>query len=309
MDGQAVWTVEGMRSENGGETGEDEGVHPIQTQLVASGGTQCGFCTPGWCVNMYGLLLEKQQQQQEEGEKGGVGGIRLAECEVERHFDGNLCRCTGYRPILEAFKSFASAGVEVEEGGAEGGKEEESVRGVEESEEDEGEWVKVCAGGAGCPHAGARMGKGDIEDMCSAISSSPSSPPSSPSTCSHKQLQLNKKGQSIRRCHSPSTSSSSSSSTPPSLPPPPAFPGELKEYTPVPLSIIDPSTHHEWHRVLSLPSLLQLLQQRQVEGGKEGGKEVGLVVGHTGIQGISKYYNGSFPVNTPVGAKREGGRE
>lgn len=173
MDGQAVWTVEGMRSENGGETGEDEGVHPIQTQLVASGGTQCGFCTPGWCVNMYGLLLEKQQQQQEEGEKGGVGGMRLAECEVERHFDGNLCRCTGYRPILEAFKSFASAGVEVEEGGAEGGKEEDSVRGVEESEEEEGEWVKVCAGGAGCPHAGDRMGKGDIEDMCSAISSSP----------------------------------------------------------------------------------------------------------------------------------------
>eukprot|EP00624_Nannochloropsis_granulata_P002256 evm.model.NODE_21562_length_3553_cov_20.206022.1 len=140
MDGQAVWTVEGMRSEKTGESGEEGGVHPIQTRLVATGGTQCGFCTPGWCVNMYGLLLEKQQQ--EEGKEGGKGGLRLEESEVERHFDGNLCRCTGYRPILEAFKSFASATVEVEgEGGVESGKEEKVVKGSEESEvEDEG-WV------------------------------------------------------------------------------------------------------------------------------------------------------------------------
>ena len=160
--------------------------------------------------------------------------------------------------------------------------------------------MKVCAGGAGCPHAGEGKGKGDIEDICYAFSSSSS--PSSPSTCPHKQLQK-KKGQPIRRWHNPTSS-------PPSLPPPPPFPEELKSYTSLPLSIVDPSSHQEWHRVLTLPSLLQLLQQQQQqqkEGGREGGREVGLVVGHTGIQGVSKYYNGSFPVNVPV--RREGGRD
>jgi len=130
-----------MRRKEAGERGEEGEAHPIQTQLVEAGGTQCGFCTPGWCVSMYGLLLEKQQQEEEGGGKGGLG---LEAGEVERHFDGNLCRCTGYRPILEAFKSFATTTGEVE-GGREGGREGGSEEGSKEEEE---EWVKVCAGGA-----------------------------------------------------------------------------------------------------------------------------------------------------------------
>jgi xanthine dehydrogenase/oxidase len=303
MDGLAVWTVEGMRREEAGEGGEEGAAHPIQTRLVKAGGTQCGFCTPGWCVSMYGLLLEKQQQQQQGEEGGGEGGVGLEAGEVERHFDGNLCRCTGYRPILEAFKSFATTTLEVE-----GGREGEVGGGSEEGEAEEGGWVKICAGGTGCPHAGEGKGKSDIEDMCSSFSSSSlSSSPSSPSTCPHKQLEK-KKGQLIRRCHHRTSSSSTGTTLPPSLPPPPPFPEELKSYTPLSLSIVDPSSHQEWHRVLTLPSLLQLLQlQQQQQGGKEGGREVGLVVGHTGIQGVSKYYNGTFPVNVPV--RREGGRE
>ncbi|XP_048451057.1 xanthine dehydrogenase-like [Rhincodon typus] len=69
-----------------------KGLHPIQQRLADYNGSQCGFCSPGFVMQMFGLLKNNQTPNVQE---------------VEDIFDGNICRCTGYRPILDAMKSFA----------------------------------------------------------------------------------------------------------------------------------------------------------------------------------------------------------
>ncbi|GFO23340.1 xanthine dehydrogenase/oxidase [Plakobranchus ocellatus] len=85
VDGWQISTVEGIGSQR-------DGFHPIQERIAKFNGTQCGYCTPGMVMNMYGLLHQKPN---------------ITAQEVEDNFDGNICRCTGYRPILDAMKSFS----------------------------------------------------------------------------------------------------------------------------------------------------------------------------------------------------------
>ena len=79
LHGKAVFTVEGLK--NG------ERLHPIQQMLVDHHGSQCGFCTPGFVMSIYGLM-------QRQGRPGRADTLRA--------LSGNLCRCTGYRPIIDA---------------------------------------------------------------------------------------------------------------------------------------------------------------------------------------------------------------
>uniref|UniRef100_A0A8D2LUU1 Xanthine dehydrogenase/oxidase n=1 Tax=Varanus komodoensis TaxID=61221 RepID=A0A8D2LUU1_VARKO len=84
----AVTTVEGIGSTK-------TRLHPVQERIAKSHGSQCGFCTPGIVMSMYTLLRNHPAPKMEE---------------IEDAFQGNLCRCTGYRPILEGYRTFAKDG-------------------------------------------------------------------------------------------------------------------------------------------------------------------------------------------------------
>nr|H9TB17.2 RecName: Full=Aldehyde oxidase 1; AltName: Full=Azaheterocycle hydroxylase 1 [Cavia porcellus] len=84
LHGAAVTTVEGVGSTR-------TRLHPVQERIAKSHGTQCGFCTPGMVMSLYALLRSHPQPSEEQ----------LLEA-----LAGNLCRCTGYRPILDAGKTF-----------------------------------------------------------------------------------------------------------------------------------------------------------------------------------------------------------
>lgn len=88
IDGMEITTTEGIGSVN-------TQLNPAQYQVAKDNGSQCGFCTPGWVMNMHAHLVSK-------GKEG------FTKKEIEDLFDGNICRCTGYRPILYAFKHFAT---------------------------------------------------------------------------------------------------------------------------------------------------------------------------------------------------------
>ena len=69
-------------------------LHPIQAAMVDLHGSQCGFCTPGFVMSLYALWMRDPTP---------------SEGAIEEALQGNLCRCTGYRPIIDAAKSIAGS--------------------------------------------------------------------------------------------------------------------------------------------------------------------------------------------------------
>ncbi|MES2900681.1 MAG: xanthine dehydrogenase small subunit [Pseudomonadota bacterium] len=82
LDGKALFTVEDLQQPNGL-------LHPVQQAMVECHGSQCGFCTPGFVMSLWGMYLKQE-------------GRQPSRCQVDDALSGNLCRCTGYRPIIDA---------------------------------------------------------------------------------------------------------------------------------------------------------------------------------------------------------------
>jgi xanthine dehydrogenase/oxidase len=137
VDGCHVTTVEGVGSWQYGNTtttststapttsnnnGEEESsnnndhMHPIQRAMVDMHGSQCGYCTPGIIMALYGIFAQDgmlppnnssgDESTDEDGKKRMTATQRYNY--LEEHLDGNLCRCTGYRPIWDAARSLVS---------------------------------------------------------------------------------------------------------------------------------------------------------------------------------------------------------
>ena len=89
IDGMAQWTVEDL-------VGDDGSLHPAQEAMVQCHGSQCGFCTPGFVMSLFGMYQNHVCQ-----------GEPITRELAQEELSGNLCRCTGYRPILDAAQEMA----------------------------------------------------------------------------------------------------------------------------------------------------------------------------------------------------------
>ena len=86
LDGANVTTTEGLGSTN-------KGYDPIQSKIAECDGSQCGYCSPGFVMAMKGLLTNNPNPDAKT---------------IETQFQGNICRCSGYRPILNAMHSIST---------------------------------------------------------------------------------------------------------------------------------------------------------------------------------------------------------
>jgi carbon-monoxide dehydrogenase small subunit len=83
--GHEITTLRGLM-------GEDGSLHPIQERILAHGGAQCGFCTPGIIMTSYSLVRRCP---------------RPSRAEIRSELVGNLCRCTGYSKYVDAIEDYA----------------------------------------------------------------------------------------------------------------------------------------------------------------------------------------------------------
>lgn len=79
--------------------------HAIHQRFSGFHASQCGFCTPGMCMSLFSALINADKSRRPEP-RGGFSKLTVSE--AEKAIAGNLCRCTGYRPIVDACKSFAT---------------------------------------------------------------------------------------------------------------------------------------------------------------------------------------------------------
>lgn len=84
--GKDVTTIEGLAM--------DGELHPLQREFFERGAYQCGYCTPGMIMNAHGLLRANPHPTREE---------------IVQGMEGNLCRCSAYKRILEAIEAYAQA--------------------------------------------------------------------------------------------------------------------------------------------------------------------------------------------------------
>ena len=88
--GREITTIEGL--------GDAENPHPVQERIARYGGSQCGYCTPGFVMVAAALLRDKPDASHQE---------------IITALSGNLCRCTGYTRILAAVESLFDPSIEI----------------------------------------------------------------------------------------------------------------------------------------------------------------------------------------------------
>ncbi|WP_299451353.1 xanthine dehydrogenase small subunit [uncultured Pigmentiphaga sp.] len=125
---QPVATLDGKVLVTAGDIGAPGALHPVQQAMVDCHGSQCGFCTPGIVMSLYALYETKRR----------AGDACVTRAEAVRALSGNLCRCTGYRPILDAAQAMCRPPWQ--------GEPEDELKGrLEQVATDDGAWMPAEA--------------------------------------------------------------------------------------------------------------------------------------------------------------------
>jgi xanthine dehydrogenase/oxidase len=169
VDGKHVITVEGI--------GNVDRPHPLQERIAKLHGSQCGFCTPGIVMSLYSVVRNSYDPETKK--------FRLSarEIEMEGHLDGNLCRCTGYKPILQAAKSFVTEDLK-------GQLADEDVPTTVDAESFEKDVIDMTNNGCGgpsnvsCGRPGGCCRDAPSDNSSSEDKSDASSPPTEPTSSS-----------------------------------------------------------------------------------------------------------------------------
>jgi xanthine dehydrogenase small subunit len=93
LDGQEIVTAEGL--------GEPDRLHPVQQEMAVRGGSQCGYCTPGFICSMAAEYYRPDRRPASGSDAESDNGYGPNGFDIHA-LSGNLCRCTGYRPIRDA---------------------------------------------------------------------------------------------------------------------------------------------------------------------------------------------------------------
>ncbi|KAF4040191.1 Molybdopterin-binding domain of aldehyde dehydrogenase [Phytophthora infestans] len=226
MDTCAVTTVEGVGTITGA-TGEATGLHEVQKVLAESHASQCGYCTPGFVMALYSMVKQRES------------GVELTMEDIEHGMDGNLCRCTGYRPILDAAKSFG---------------------------DDAGE--AHCKGTCpGCPNAKNGDADVDIEDLHGDNHQEVTS-------CSSRKIRELAKHRQLREKHDVDTVTGASKNTKALAVS--SFPNELMEKAMAPQTLQIDGKYIQWFAPVTITHLLQLKKQHPDAKISVGNTEMGI---------------------------------
>ncbi|XP_058105796.1 indole-3-acetaldehyde oxidase-like isoform X2 [Magnolia sinica] len=98
INGCSITTTEGLGNSK-------DGFHSIHQRFSGFHASQCGFCTPGMCMSLFSALINANKTERPTPPDGFS---KITVSEAEKATAGNLCRCTGYRPIVDVCKSFAN---------------------------------------------------------------------------------------------------------------------------------------------------------------------------------------------------------
>lgn len=174
VDGKHVITVEGI-----GHVGKP---HPLQERIAKLHGSQCGFCTPGIVMSLYAVVRNAYDPETKKFH------LSARDIEMEGHLDGNLCRCTGYKPILNAAKTFVTQDLK-------GQLADEDEPRTADAEQFEKEIIDLTKNGCGGPSkvscgrpGGCCRDTAPSDGSSSGSKSEASSPPTEPTSSSEDEL-------------------------------------------------------------------------------------------------------------------------